>query len=663
MSGIPPSIDAGQLEGRSSLVLDAHGAAGLMSYRQDIDGLRGIAVLSVVLYHAFPSLLPGGFIGVDIFFVISGFLITSILIEAREAGAHSLIHFYMRRVRRLFPALILVLLTVLALGWHLLFADEYRQLGLHTVGASAFVSNLLLWRESGYFDTVAVSKPLLHLWSLGIEEQFYLFWPLLLWLARKGPRWRLWLIGSILGASFAWNILSYQRDPVGDFYAPMTRFWELAAGSLLAVLPIARQASQRHRDLAAWSGALLITTGLIWAEAAAGFPGYQALLPVMGGGLLVFSGMSARLNRTLLAAPPLVWLGLISYPLYLWHWPLLSLLRIVHGEATSPGLRLGVLVSSIGLAVATYCLLERPFRRGRRGGLKAAVLVFVMTLVATLGILVQIQGGFAKRPIAVLGQDIDYATGTAQFHFPPCPASLRDIQPPLSYCSQSRDGLPDIAIIGDSFSNDKYYGIASLDSQRIWVLAGKGGCPPAYGVVAGDGCREVTEKVVDWAAGPESPQRIVLALLGRILTPIRLGDEQHAAPPAADAMSQMEILRSGLEETIRRITSAGKQLVVLMPQPELSFAPKDCVRRPLDSCVMPRAESEAYQAEIRQFLMSMAERYPIRIYDPYTLLCDSRFCHYQREGRVDYYDKFHLSIHGSFRYARALLAWLDAGEQ
>ncbi len=635
-----------------------------MNYRRDIDGLRGIAVLSVVLYHAFPSLLPGGFIGVDIFFVISGYLITSLLIESRKAGAHSLIHFYMRRVRRLFPALILVLLTVLALGWYFLFADEYRQLGLHTVGASAFVSNLLLWRESGYFDTVAVSKPLLHLWSLGIEEQFYLLWPLMLWFVWKRPRWRLLLIGSILGVSFVWNILLHQRDPVADFYSPMTRFWELAAGSLLAVLPIARhEASQRLRNLAAWSGALLIVIGLIWAEAAAGFPGYQALLPVVGGVLLVFAGMSARLNRTLLAAPPLVWLGLISYPLYLWHWPLLSLLRIVHGEATSPGLRLGVLVSSVGFAVATYWLFERPFRRGGRGGLKAAVLVSAMALVATLGILVQVQGGFAKRPIAVLGQDIDYATGTAHFHFPPCPASLRDIQPPLSYCNQSRDGLPDIAIIGDSFSNDKYYGIASLDGQRIWVLAGKGGCPPAYGVVAGEGCREVTEKVVDWAAGPESPQRIVLALLGRILTPIRLGDEHHAAPTAADAMSQMEILRSGLEETIRRITSTGKQLVVLMPQPELPFAPKDCVRRPLGNCVVPRAESEAYQAEIRQFLVSMAERYPIRVYDPYTLLCDSKLCHYQSDGRVDYYDKFHLSIHGSFRYARALLAWLDAGEQ
>jgi peptidoglycan/LPS O-acetylase OafA/YrhL len=204
------------------------------SYRPDIDGLRAVAVLAVVLFHAFPNALSGGFAGVDVFFVISGFLISSILFAQIELGRFSIADFYARRARRIFPALALVLACTLAFGWFILLSDEFRRLGKHMAAGSGFVANLVLWSESGYFDTAADLKPLLHLWSLGIEEQFYLVWPLLLGLAwsRKVSMW--WVLGAGMLMSFGLNIYGVGIDPTGTFFSPLTRFWELLAGAALA---------------------------------------------------------------------------------------------------------------------------------------------------------------------------------------------------------------------------------------------------------------------------------------------------------------------------------------------------------------------------------------------------------------------------------------------
>lgn len=204
------------------------------NYRPDIDGLRCFAVLSVIAFHAAPDWIGGGFVGVDIFFVISGFLISSIIFRDLQGNNFSLTEFYIRRIRRIFPALIFVLATTFILSWYLLLADEFAQLGKHMRAGALFVSNLLLWRETGYFDVAAETKPLLHLWSLGIEEQFYIFWPLLLILAHK-RRISLLAITLLLSVvSFTLNIHGIERNSVAAFYAPYTRFWELLCGSLLA---------------------------------------------------------------------------------------------------------------------------------------------------------------------------------------------------------------------------------------------------------------------------------------------------------------------------------------------------------------------------------------------------------------------------------------------
>lgn len=229
-------------------------------YRPDIDGLRAVAVLSVVGFHAFPLFVKGGFIGVDIFFVISGYLISIIIVGSLERNSFSFIEFYSRRIKRIFPALLLVLIACFAFGWDALLADEYKQLGKHIAGGAGFISNFLFWGDSGYFDNAAETKPLLHLWSLGIEEQFYIIWPLLLWLAWKKRFNLLTITIAVVVISFALNIGEVKGDDaVAAFYSPQTRFWELLVGSVLAYMTMHRQnifAKFKHR-LDPWFGQII----------------------------------------------------------------------------------------------------------------------------------------------------------------------------------------------------------------------------------------------------------------------------------------------------------------------------------------------------------------------------------------------------------------------
>jgi peptidoglycan/LPS O-acetylase OafA/YrhL len=287
-------------------------------YRADIDGLRAIAILSVVGFHAFPKRIASGFIGVDIFFVISGFLISSIIFSSLERDRFSLVEFYSRRIKRIFPALLLVMVASLAFGGFALYSDEYMQLGKHIAGGAGFVSNFMLWGESGYFDNAAKAKPLLHLWSLAIEEQFYIFWPLLLALAWK-HQWNFLKVTILIAvASFAAEIYLSNNNLTEAFYSPLPRFWELMIGGVLAFIVLHKpQINSRHKNLQSISGAILLAIGFALINKSRAFPGWWVLLPTFGTALIISAGAGAWLNRKILSNKVLVWFGLISYPLYL----------------------------------------------------------------------------------------------------------------------------------------------------------------------------------------------------------------------------------------------------------------------------------------------------------------------------------------------------------
>lgn len=268
-----------------------------VSYRADVDGLRALAVIAVVLFHAYRRQVTGGFIGVDVFFVISGYLISGIIWNALDSGAFSFTGFYARRIRRLFPALIPVLLASLAYGWFVLLPSDYAALGLDAAGGAGFVSNILLWQEAGYFDRAAALKPLLHLWSLGVEEQFYMVWPLALWLLHRAGLNRVIFLTAVIVSSFVASVMLVRHDPAGNFFLPMTRFWEFAAGALLA-LP-GSDVSMRLPRVANWasaSGLVLILASAVLLDEQMPFPGWLAVPAVAGTVLIVGTGPRAWLN-------------------------------------------------------------------------------------------------------------------------------------------------------------------------------------------------------------------------------------------------------------------------------------------------------------------------------------------------------------------------------
>lgn len=383
-----------------------------LKYRPDIDGLRGIAVLAVVLYHAFPDWFPGGFIGVDIFFVLSGFLITSIITKNLNNQTFSFIDFYSRRIRRIFPALLVIFLFTYALGWFVLLPHEYQQLGKHIAGGAGFISNFILWNEAGYFDNTAITKPLLHLWSLGIEEQFYFVWPLILWAAYK-KKVNLLAVTLVLAIiSFVWNVALVNNDPIATFYSPFTRIWELLIGAALAY-------ASKEDWLSLHKFKSLITSVAICAIAALlfsvflfnkkmAFPGYWALIPTISAAFLIYAGSTSKITQSLLSTRLLVWFGLISFPLYLWHWPLISFGRIIEGEQLSTKALTLIVVLSIVLAWLTYVLIERPIRYGGKSAAKVAGLIIALTAIGYVGLNTYIRNGLDFRGPQIVGKDRGY---------------------------------------------------------------------------------------------------------------------------------------------------------------------------------------------------------------------------------------------------------------
>jgi len=467
-------------------------------YRPDIDGLRAIAVLAVVSYHGFPKLFEGGFVGVDIFFVISGFLITGII--ARELGEQrfSLVGFYNRRIRRIFPALIVVLATVLVLGWLWMLPQAYAKLSSDVFASAAFAANVALMLQSGYFDVESAKKPLLHLWSLGIEEQFYLAWPLILMIA---TRWRARLLAVacvIALASFVLNVALIGRDPVATFYLPFTRAWELLAGAVLALTWDRVDQSGTASNLRALAGLVLIDVAIFVLDVHRAFPGWWALLPVAGSALLL-SAPNSFINRRFLEWRPVVWIGLISYPLYLWHWPLLVMFAIIKFRPLTP-LEVGlIIIASVALAWSTYQFIEKPLRFGGKRQLKVAGLGAAMAAVAVAGAIVYAGRGFDFRLPAEIRAMADVPEQTAQWRVNRC---LLDLSHETAFAEDcvEHNRRPLLLIWGDSTAGALMPGLLKAQESREFGIAQltASSCVPALNLeIAGAaGCRANNDRVL-----------------------------------------------------------------------------------------------------------------------------------------------------------------------
>ena len=463
-------------------------------YRPDIEGLRAIAVLSVVGFHASPNWISGGFVGVDIFFVISGYLITSNICAGMERHTFSIGDFYSRRIRRIFPALCLVLLFSAVVGWFYLLALEYRNLGKHIAGAASFIENVLYFNEQGYFDESSLNKPLLQLWSLGVEEQFYLAWPLLLWLVNRSRLSLPAVVLTIIALSFICNVFGGVAGSASSFFLVQSRIWELALGALIA-LPWFRRAwtpssklpadatrprmdvwRERAYQAAPYAGLGLIFASVLTFTKDFWFPGWWALMPTLGAVLVIAGNPAAAPGKRFLSNRIMVWFGKISFPLYLWHWVLLSFLYIIVPEAFSRNARFLAVLVSIVLSWLTYKYVETPFRANSSTRTKVTVLATAMAILFAFGLATYLGNGLPERSFARHFMSVESAITDWQY---PKGLTVRTVEG-QEFLATS-DAPPSILFIGDSHTNQFQPRTQELFKKKLLpehAFLTFNGCPP-----------------------------------------------------------------------------------------------------------------------------------------------------------------------------------------
>jgi len=633
-------------------------------YRRDIDGLRAVAVLGVIAFHAFPRALPGGFIGVDVFFVISGYLISSILFREIDRGGIDLRDFYVRRVRRIFPALAIVLIAVGALGWFVLTNTDFRDLQGHIAAGATFVSNFLLWHEAGYFDAPARLKPLLHLWSLGIEEQFYLFWPPLLFVCAR-RKWPVIKVAAALAVvSFLLNCGLVRAFETTAFYSPFTRMWELLTGALLAAPWGMRHdsvVSHRAGQIAGWTGFILVCVGMWAISDRLLYPGWWALVPTLGTALVIAAGEDAIPNQWILGRQPFVLLGLISYPLYLWHWPLLWFLEITEGGAPSVRLKLEAIAAATVLAFLTYTFVEQPIRRAVsiRTPVRVFGLATIVLLVGAVAFYGRESGRFVPQtPYLAAGIYVRIPSPRKD------PECVRRFPVGSEYCHEYSTGrILTTALLGNSHAAhflDGVGGYLATKGENV-VHLGQGHCPPLLDLqrfVNGtlDVCREPDNAMIAAVAADPEIRRVILSFNGAVTaTGVGLLGGYETDELAGTLLSPQDSLRLSLTRTIQTFTNRGKSVWLLLQVPEMDFSVTECFARPFSferrvrtPCAVPRESVEKRQAPFRAIVREVQALEPhLRIFDPLPFLCDERWCYAARRGDLLYLDDNHLSPSGS----------------
>ena len=644
-----------------------------LGYRPEIDGLRTVAVVPVVLFHAGFSVFAGGFVGVDVFFVISGYLITTIILRECAQGEFSILRFYERRARRILPALFLVMACSLPVAWWLLFPTHFVDYGESLAATSVFSSNILFWKERGYFGTVAELKPLLHTWSLAVEEQFYIIFPLgvvVLW--RFGFRAVAITISVVAVGSFVFSDFMSTRRIAANFFLLPSRAWELLAGSLVAIWLIRWPApSGRSAGFGALLGLCMIAAGIFLLDEHVPFPGRATLLPVVGTVLVILCAGPDNLAGRILSLGPMVGVGLISYSVYLWHQPVFVMVR--HGSLTEPGLleMSGLALLSFGLAYLSWKYVEAPFRDrnkvSRRAiftGSLAGIVVF-----CAVGLSIARGGGFYWRfdeqvqaLLAIEEEDGRGRNGCVEAEGLPPEGCV--FNPDLPYRA---------FMWGDSHAMALAENLAAQLAKHDIALetATTSGCAAIlnYGQTARD-CPLSQREALTYLNSPESPEVVILHSRWSIpfnpesidngeegFTPRTSGIEVFRATGDVKGMTQTEWVTEDFRETIRRLLALEKTIVVVgnVPHPGWHvvryLARGILTGRPLTTDLSVSAahvseKNQAFLAAIEPFLND--DR--LRFVDPYGVFCNTYLkdrCVAELDDRPVYRDDNHLSTYGS----------------
>lgn len=640
-------------------------------YRPDIDGLRAIAVIAVVLFHAFPRKIGGGFVGVDIFFVISGFLISSIIIGNLERGSFKFGEFYSRRINRIFPALLLVLFASWASGWFILFEDEYISLGKHVAGGAAFISNFVLLQESGYFDSSADFKILLHLWSLGIEEQFYLIWPIILWAAWKCKLNTLLVIIIAASLSFWMNIKNISIDVSSTFYSPQTRFWELLVGAFLAyvlshketLFPNWPSASNRViRNAQSVVGVSFLVTAFSITRSTDAFPGWWALLPTIGTALVIAAGPFAWINRVVLSSRLVVWFGLISFPLYLWHWPLLTYARIIDGGIPPTKVRVWLVILAVLLAWLTYRFVERPFRTGPRSMVKTTVLSGLMIVIAAAGYAsYQKYISLSERGMTKLSEEVSAQFVGWNWQYMKNDSCLKKYATPETkdyswwFCMENNNAKPTLMLIGTSFANHLFPGLAHNQKTQHYSILNIGACDPGLPETSPTG----TIPVIHPCSGerPLHQKKQIKSIIESA------GSVRYAIIAGLEKKPDLEYTQR-LNDYLSMLEKNNVIPILFTPHVEPKKDTKSCFTRPFkkhpESCIISAKERDEITKDFKIVIEQVTKAHPdVKFFDPNDVICNSQTCSFIKNGMPMFRDEVHFSEYGSEIVIQRFVEWAE----
>lgn len=658
-----------------------------LHYRPDIDGLRAVAILPVVLYHAGVPLMSGGFVGVDVFFVISGFLIAGIISREMDEHRFSLINFYERRARRILPALFVVIAATLAAGWMIAWPVDFIAIGESALATVLFGSNVYFWQTTDYFAAAAEYQPLLHTWSLAVEEQFYLVFPLLLLLLVKLPRAKqIGYLVAILVVSLAVSVFSTRAAPVTAFYLAPARAWELLAGVLLALNAVPAWQGRAVREFAAAAGLVLIVVSVVTLDAATPFPGIAAVMPCLGTALVIQAGRGrgapTAVTRILSHRLP-VFVGLISYSLYLWHWPLLAFSRSWLESPDLPAAwALACVLASVGLAVVSWRFVERPFRARavftREGVFRLAGAGALLLIALSVSILALrgVPDRFSPLAFDALAgvDDIEEDRMACMGH-----------RSGSDYCRIGLAGIePSVMLLGDSHAAALMSAVGyALEQQgQSGFLASHGACPPLLGVERigyrwSDECSSFVVSALDFIAQRRaSLHTVILAarwplyVTGEHVSGETGGTFQFGLDAGAGEPGNAAVVDAGLSALIHRAREIGVRVIILGGVPEIGWnVPRtiaSVARRGGELPAAPTLSEVGLRHETANaILQGMAGPADDIAFVPIApLLCEPE-CMILDGTKPIYVDDDHLSRHGAYdvlgpRLALALDGMLNA---
>lgn len=639
-----------------------------LPYRPDIDGLRAVAVLAVVLFHAKLGAISGGYVGVDIFFVISGYLITSIVVREIGEGTFSLADFYERRIRRIFPALFVVVFASLIAGWNILTPKDYTDLARSAMNTAIFTSNFAFNQTAGYFAPAAEAQPLLHTWSLAVEEQFYVIAPLALWfLYRLTSGWRA-LIFAILGlASLAWSAYGVSNEWSSAFYLLPSRAWELMLGMALAMRLFPSVGSRGLANILGGAGLAMIASAMLLFTDHTPFPGLAALLPCVGAAFVIHSATSVpTIMQRLLSASPMVAVGKISYSLYLWHWPLLAYATYEWGDEFGTRERLALIALAFVLSALTWAFVEQPARKRRAdvtqrrvfitgGAAIALCLIAGLSITQTHGVVWRLspaaQAFAASVPIKIRAKTFCKKDAANETHAE-------------SYCyiGDMQKAETSFVLWGDSHAlaaGGAFSNVAeALGRRGAFVVTG--GCPPLLGLEAFPGnrftkCLGSASAVSKLLEQPSVRDVVIMARWALYAEGTGNAGETNVSVrrfvEADEKRNRSEFVRL-LRETVAAIAATGRRVTLLASVPELPYnlpsaVIKDMMHGRTRDYSISRATFESRQAGVRGVLAELSTLPGVRVLYPDRILCDEKSCQTLENGAALYMDDDHLSPRGA----------------